>query len=106
MKKALEPGGSGLLRDTAWNAAVNAAAAGLSAYLLLLSVRWAGAYWGGVVALGLAMSQQLYTLGNFTMGWYQASDIAEKRSFGDYVAAKTLTVCSQLWIYTGILRSY
>ena len=43
MKKALEPGGSGLLRDTAWNAAVNAAAAGLSAYLLLLSVRWAGA---------------------------------------------------------------
>lgn len=81
-----------LLRDTAWNAAVNVAAAGLSAFLLLLTVRLAGAYWGGVVALGLAMSQQLFTLGNFTMESYHASDIAEKRSFGDYVAAKSLTV--------------
>lgn len=89
-------GGRALARDTAWNAALNVAVAGLSACLLALSSHWAGEYWCGVVALGLAMSQQLFTLGNFTMGSYQASDVAEKRSFGDYVAAKSVTVGAML----------
>lgn len=106
MRTGLQPGGSGLFRDTAWNAALNAAAAGLSAFLLLLASHWAGAYWCGVVALGLAMSQQLFTLGHFTMGWYQASDTVEKHSFGDYVAAKTVTVGAMLlagaaWLAAG-----
>lgn len=88
--------GDGIARDTAWNAAVNGAAAGLSFFLLLRASRAAGAYWCGVAALGLAVSQQLFTLGNFTMGGYQASDVAERRSFGDYVAAKAVSVCAML----------
>lgn len=106
MTTALSQSGRTLLRDTAWNAAVNAATAGLSVFLLMLTVRFAGAYWGGVVALGLAMSQQLFTLGNFTMESYHASDIAEKRSFADYVAAKSLTLGAMLlagaaWLAAG-----
>jgi len=84
--------GDGLLRDTVWNAIVNAVAAALTFFLLLLASRLAGAYWCGVAALGLAISQQLFTLGNFTTGGYQASDVAEERSFGDYVAAKAVSV--------------
>ena len=76
-----------LARDTAWSAANNIVGAGLSALLLMMASRWAGAYWCGVVSLGWAMAQQLFTLGNFTMGTYQASDVAEKRSFGEYVSA-------------------
>lgn len=98
MKAAFRPGREGLFQDTVWNAAVNAAAAGLSALLLLLASHLAGAYWCGVVALGLAVSQQLYPLGNFTMGSYQASDVAEKCSFGDYVAAKSSTVGAMLLV--------
>lgn len=88
--------GDGLARDTAWNAIVNGAAAGLSFFLLLLASRLAGAYWCGVAALGLAMSQQLFTLGNFTMGSYQASDVEERRTFDDYAAAKATTVSAML----------
>lgn len=88
--------GDGLLRDTVWNAIVNAVAAALTFFLLLLASRLAGAYWCGVAALGLAISQQLFTLGNFTMGNYQASDVAERRTFGDYVAAKSVTVSAML----------
>ena len=84
--------GDGLLRDTVWNAVSNAAAAALGFFVLMLASRFSGAYWCGVAALGLAMSQQLYTLGNFTMQSYQASDVEERRSLGDYVAAKTVSV--------------
>lgn len=100
--------GGAVLRDTAWNAAVNAALAGLTFLALVLASRWAGAYWGGVVALGVAMSQQLFTLGNFTMQGYQASDIAEARPFPAYVAAKCLSVGAMLvtgglWLFLGHL---
>ena len=98
--------GDGLVRDTAWNAAANGAAAGLSFFLLLLASRLAGPYWCGVAALGLAVSQQLFTLGNFTMNGYQASDVAERRSFGDYVSAKTVSVGAMIlagaaWAFWG-----
>ncbi|MBQ9727700.1 MAG: hypothetical protein IJV65_09375 [Kiritimatiellae bacterium] len=85
-------GGNGLLRDTVWNAVSNAGMAALGFFVLMLAARLGDAYWCGVAALGLAMSQQLYTLGNFTMQSYQASDVAERRSFGDYVAAKAVSL--------------
>ena len=91
------PAGNGLVRDTLWNALSNAAAAGMSFLMLILTSRVAGAYWCGVAALGLAMSLQVFPLGNFTMGNYQASDIAERRSFSEYVAAKALTVGAMLF---------
>lgn len=94
------------LRDTAWNAAVNAALAGLTFLALALAAHWAGAYWAGVVALGVAMSQQLFTLGNFAMQGYQASDVSESRPFSAYVGAKCLSVGAMLlaggvWILLG-----
>lgn len=84
--------GSGLLRDTVWNALSNGTAAGLGALVPILAARLSGAYWCGVVALATAMSQQLFNVGSFSTGAYQASDIGERRSFDDYVAAKALSV--------------
>lgn len=96
----------GLVRDTVWNALVNGAVAGLSFLVLALAARLAGEYWCGVVALALAVSQQLFTLGNFTMQDYQASDVNESRSFSDYVSAKLLSLSLMLsaavaWVFLG-----
>lgn len=90
------PRGDGLLRDTAWNAVSNVAAALMTFVMLILTSHISGAYLCGVAALGLSMSQQLFPLGNFTMGNYQASDIGERYAFGDYVASKMLTVTAML----------
>ena len=88
--------GDGLASDTFWNALSNAAAAVMSFVLLILTSHLTGAYWCGVAALGLAMSQQLFPISNFCTGSYQASDIAERHSFSDYVAAKMVTVVAML----------
>ena len=96
MKHSCQSGGSELWHDSTWNAAVNVAAAGLSACLLMLASHISGAYWCGVITLGLAMSMQLFTLGNFTMGSYQASDVAEIQSFSDYVGAKIISLGAML----------
>lgn len=93
-----------LWHDSTWNAAVNLAAAGLSACLLMLASHISGAYWCGVITLGLAMSMQLFTLGNFTMGSYQASDVSETRSFSDYVGAKTLSLGVMLLVAVAWLK--
>lgn len=98
--------GSGLKADTLWNAIVNGAASAMSVVLLLVSSRFCGAWWCGVVALALAMSQQLFTLGNFTMGNYQASDVEEAADWGDYIAAKLLSIGAMLavaaaWLLAG-----
>ena len=84
--------GDGILRDTVWNAAMNVFGAAMSVLVLVLVARLCGAYWCGVAGIALAMSQQLFTLGNFTVQGYQASDIAEKRSFGEYASAKTVSL--------------
>ena len=88
--------GAGLLQDTAWNALMNGALAGLTFFALALASRWTGAYWCGVMVLGLAMAQQLFTLGNFAMQGYQASDVEERRPFSAYLGAKILTVGAML----------
>ena len=85
-------GGGGILRDTAWNAVSNAAAASVGFFVLALAARFAGVRACGVAALGLAASQQLFALGDFSMLGYQASDAGERRSFGDYAAAKAVSV--------------
>lgn len=86
----------GLAADTVWNAVANVAAAVMSFALPALTSHISGAYWCGVVALGLAMSQQLFNIGSFGTNSYQASDIAEARTFPDYVAAKGLSVAAML----------
>lgn len=98
--------GRGTLGDTVWNAVSNVAAASLSFAVLALTARFSGAWWCGVVAFAFAASQQLYTLGNFTMQSYQASDVAQRRSFGDYVSAKAVSLAAMffaagLWLAAG-----
>lgn len=85
--------GDGIMRDTAWNAAMNILAAAMSVIVLVLVSHRCGAYWCGVAGIALAMSQQLFTLGNFTISGYQASDVAEKHTLGEYSSAKCITLC-------------
>lgn len=86
------PKGDGIVRDTVWNAAMNVLAAATNVLVLVLVARLCGAYWCGVAGIAFAMSQQLFTLGNFTMQGYEASDIAERRSLGEYASAKGISV--------------
>lgn len=73
---------------------------------ILLATRWTNGYEAGILGLGFAMSQQLYTLGNFSSGNYQASDVSEQYSFSEYITSKAITVSAMfpaavIWILAG-----
>ena len=96
--------GSAIPSAILWTSLSGSVYAAASFVLLMLASNWTGAYWAGALGLGLAMSQQLYTLGNFSMGGYQASDAAERSTFPQYVASRVITVAAMFpvaaaWIW-------
>lgn len=78
--------------------------AGSSFLVILLATRWTSAYDAGILGLCLAVSQQLYTIGNFSSANFQASDASEHYSFQEYLTSRAITVSAMfpaaaLWYF-------
>lgn len=84
-----------------WNALSVGLFAGSSFIMLMVTSWFLGVYWAGVFSIGLAMAQQMFTIGCFCIRRYQASDIEEVYKFNTYLKARLIT-CS-LMLIVGIL---
>lgn len=84
-----------------WNILSTGIFAVSSFIMLIATTHLLGAYWGGVFSISLAMAQQMFTLGFFSIRRYQASDINETYSFTTYLTARSITCF--LMIFFGII---
>jgi O-antigen/teichoic acid export membrane protein len=64
--------------------------------MLVVVIRTAGLYWGGVFSLALAVALQLQTIGCFSVRPFQVADSREHFAFGDYLAARLATILLML----------
>lgn len=90
-----------------WTALSVGLFAGSSFLMLMVTSWWLGVYWAGVFSIGLAMAQQMFTVGCFCVRRFQASDVDEEYSFSSYLNARFVTcflmlVVGVFWIMTGI----
>ena len=65
--------------------------ASTSFVILMLVTNCLDGYWGGVVAIALALSQQMFTLGSFNMRRYQVSDATNRFELPDYAGSRLIT---------------
>ena len=84
--------GSQLRRDYVWNTASSVMASASTVIMLLVVTRAGGIASAGVFALGLAIGQQLQSLGMYEVRTYQATDVGRRFSFGTYGALRVVTV--------------
>lgn len=90
-----------------WNALSVGLFAG-SSFVMLMATSWfLGVYWAGVFSIGLAMAQQMFTIGCFCVRRYQASDVDEVYKFNAYLKARFVTCALMLiigvfWILRGL----
>ena len=89
MPKKLE---SQLRRDYVWNTASSVMASASTVLMLLVVTRVSGIYLGGVFALATAVGQQFQSLGMYEVRTYQATDVRQRFSFGNYHATRLITV--------------
>lgn len=80
--------------------------AGASIFMLILTSWMLGVYWAGVFSIGLAMSQQMFTIGCFCVRRYQSSDVMECYNFSTYFSARVITCILMIlfgciWIFIG-----
>ncbi len=87
---------SQLRSDYVWNTASSVMASASTVIMLLVVTRVAGVSAAGVFALGLAVGQQLQSLGMYEVRTYQATDVAARFSFGTYGALRAVTVLLML----------
>lgn len=68
-------------------------------YMVLLMVvnHVSGDYHGGVFAIGYAIATQMWSIGSFETGTYQATDAKEDFQFGHYLALKTV-LCALMMV--------
>lgn len=82
---------SQLKKNYLWNTLGSFANALTSALLLIVVTRSLGTYMGGIFSLAYALGQQFQVLGAFEIRPYQATDTAQKYTFGTYLAARIIT---------------
>ncbi len=74
-----------------WNSIASMLYAGMSAILMLAVIRILGVEEGGLFSLGYSIAQLMLTIGNFDMRAYQATDVANKYRFEDYLSSRLVT---------------
>lgn len=92
---------SHLGRDYFWNTAASLMLAMTTAVMLLVVVRAAGVWAGGVFSLANALGQQFQTLGMYEVRTYHVTDLRHRFSFGTYLATRLVTVTLMVVGITG-----
>lgn len=99
-------GGEAPSRVYFWTVVSGCLYAGSSFVMLMVTTNVLGAIPGGILALALTLSQQLYSVGAFSMRPYQVSDTVERYSFPCYVTSRFVTctlalVAGVVWMILG-----
>ncbi len=75
--------------------------AGSSFVMSMATTKFFGKEAGGVIALALSIGSQLVTIGYFNIRVFQASDIKEEYSFGDYIIFRIITITAMIAVGIG-----
>ncbi|MBE6013797.1 MAG: lipopolysaccharide biosynthesis protein [Lachnospiraceae bacterium] len=78
-------------RSYLWNTTASMLNSVMSAILLFVVIRVLGVEAGGIFTLGYSVAQLMLTIGYYDMRAFQATDVTDAFSFGDYFNSRVIT---------------
>lgn len=96
-----------LRRSYIWNTLSATAYASMSFFMTLVTIYLCGEEAGGIFSIAFSSSQMLQTLAKFGMRNYQATDVTEQFSAGEYVFSRIITSLAMMvgcGLYTRVMR--
>lgn len=83
-------------RSYIWNTTASTLNSAMSAILMLVVVRVLGVEEGGVFTLGYSIAQLMLTIGYYDMRAFQATDVSNVYTFGEYFYSRLLTCIAMM----------
>ncbi|MDO4607962.1 MAG: lipopolysaccharide biosynthesis protein [Clostridia bacterium] len=111
IRKFFMPKNYNMQKTYLWTMLAGLIYAGSSFVMSMATTKFFGKEDGGIIALALSIGSQLVTIGYFNIRTFQASDVKEEYSFGDYAVFRIITTAAMIavgaiWIikdsFTGV----